>query len=148
MGLIVRRTLPGLLVLLLVACGGRIPPPQSGVGGPAAAAAVERFLQLAGEKDYVQMGWVFGTREGPVIRQWPQSEVEKRMYALASVLEHDSFVVGREGAVPGRMGEAVRFETQLLRQARTLSVPIVAVRGPDGRWFVEQVELQAVTNVR
>ena len=117
-------------------------------GAPVAAAAAERFLRLAGEREYVEMGWVFGTAEGPVLRQWPRAEVEKRMYALASVLQHDSFVLGREGPVPGRIGAAVRFPAEIMNQGRAFVVPITVVRGPGGRWFVEQVDLQAVTNVR
>ena len=113
-----------------------------------AAAAVERFLQLAGERDYVQMGWVFGTADGPVARQWPLPEVEKRMYALASVLQHDSFVIGRESPVPGRIGDAVSFSARLINGGRTYVVPVIAVRGPDARWYVEQVDLQAVTGNR
>lgn len=148
MGFHARSILVPLVLLLLSACGGRVPAPENGPGGPVASAAVERFLQLAAGKNYVQMGWVFGTDQGPVIRQWPLPEVEKRMYALASVLQHDSFVVGRDSPVPGRTGSAVRFTTQLITQGRTLAVPIIAVRGPQGRWYVEQVDLQSVTNVR
>ena len=143
-----RSLLVPVVLALLSACGGRVPPPENGPGGPVASAAVERFLQLAGSKSYVQMGWVFGTAAGPVMRQWPLPEVEQRMYALATVLQHDSFVVGRESPVPGRAGAAVRFESQLLRQGRTFQVPVVAVRGPQGRWYVEQVDVQAITNVR
>lgn len=150
-GAIVLRRSPGpilVLLLLLGACGRRVPPPRNGPGGPAAAVAVERFFELVRERDYVQMGWVFGTSGGAVIRQWPLAEVEQRMYALASVLQHEGLTLGPESAVPGRTGEAVRFATRIQHQGRSYDVPVVAVRGPDGRWYVEQVELQAVTNVR
>ncbi len=74
--------------------------------------------------------WVFGTEAGPVLRQWPRAEVEKRMYALASVLQHDSFVLGRETPVPGRIGAAVRFPAEITGQGRTYVVPLVTVPRP------------------
>jgi len=113
-----------------------------------ATAAAERFLRLAGERDYVEMGWVFGTAAGPVIEQWPRPEVEKRMYALASVLQHDSVVLGPERPVPGRIGSAVSVTAEILNRGRGYAVPMTLVRGPGDRWFVEQVDLQAVTNNR
>lgn len=144
----IRLPLALLVALALAGCAGRLPAPEGSPGGPLAAAAAERFLQLAGERDYVQMGWVFGTADGPVIRQWPLPEVEKRMYAMASVLQHDSFVIGRESPVPGRIGQAVSFSAEILNRGRSFVVPITVVRGPGGRWFVEQVDLQAVTGNR
>lgn len=142
------RPLVALAMLLLAACGGRVPPPAGAPGAPASAAAVERFLQLAGEKDYVQMGWVFGTEAGPIITRFPLPEVEKRMYALANLLQHSSFEVGSGSPVPGRIGVAEGFSVRMQTGGRTKQVPFVAVRGPDGRWFVERVSVEAITNVR
>jgi hypothetical protein len=136
-----------VLVLLLAACGPRLPRPVDGPGGPAAAAVVERFLQLAHDRQYVQMGWVFGNAQGAVIQSWPQAEVEQRMYALARLLEHDSFLVGPGAAVPGRIGAAERFQVQLRAGNRQFQVPFTAVRGPGQRWYVEQVAVEAITNV-
>jgi hypothetical protein len=113
----------------------------------APASAVERFLQLAHDRQYAQMGWVFGTAQGAVIQSWPLAEVEQRMYALARLLEHDSFVVGPSAAVPGRIGAAERFQVQLRTDTRLYQVPFTVVRGPNQRWFVEQVAVEAITNV-
>lgn len=145
------RARAAVTLLLLAgfgACAGSIPRAESGPGAVGPAAAVDRFLQLAGESNYVQMGWVFGTTSGPLIQRDPLPEVEKRMYALASVLQHDAFVVGPPTAVPGRVGNAMSFDVQIQRNGRNVVVPITTVRGPDGRWFVEQVSVEAVTNVR
>lgn len=143
------RALKPLTALLLVvaasACAGNRAP-SGGPGAPSAAAAVEQFLQLAAEERYVDMGWVFGTDAGPVMRQWPRPEVEQRMYAIAKVLVHDSYVVGPSSAVPGRIGQAERFTVTLQTATRMVEVPFTVVRG-DGRWYVEQVDLQAVTSV-
>lgn len=133
------------MVIVSACAAGRQPPP-GGAGAPAPGAAVERFLQLAGEQEYLQMGWFFGTVDGPVIQRDPAPDVEKRMYALATVLRHQSFELGPATAVPGRVGAAQRFNVTLDRDGREVQVPITAVRGPDERWLVEQVDVSAVTN--
>ncbi|HEX7240891.1 MAG TPA: hypothetical protein VF263_11530 [Longimicrobiaceae bacterium] len=142
------RLLPLLALALLAACGGGRPAaaPRSTPGAPAPSAAVERFLRLSAEKDYVEMGWLFGTASGPVLRRDRQSDVERRMYALATVLQNDAFTIRGEEAVPGRTGAAVRVTAQLTRGSRKVDVPFVAVRGPESRWFVEQVVVEAITN--
>jgi hypothetical protein len=137
-----------LLVVLLSGCASRVAQPAGGPGAPLATAAVERFLHLADARDYVQMGWLFGNAQGAIIRQHPVGEVEKRMYALAHVLQHDAYVLGNEIPVPGRMGGALRYDVALTRGTRTMKVPITVTRGPDSRWFVELIDVEAVTNVR
>ena len=112
-----------LAVTLLAACAGHVSPPKSGPGAPAAAVAVDRFLQLAGAKDYVQMGWVFGTEAGPVIARDALPDVERRMYALATVLENDTYVVGTGAPVPGRIGRAEVFTVRLVHGTRSYAVP-------------------------
>lgn len=136
------------LALLISGCAARTQRPADGPGAPAASAAVDRFLQLAAAQNYVEMGWVFGTQQGPVIKQWSRPEVEKRMHAIADVLEHDSYVVGNGSVVPGRIGYATAFRVTLQRGSRSFEVPVVTVRGQGDRWYVERVDLEAVTNVR
>lgn len=106
---------------------------------------MERFLQLAGEDEYLQMGWFFGTTNGPILQRDSPSDVEKRMYALATVLQNDGFVVGTGMAVPGRVGAAQRFDVRMQQRGREVQVPITAVSASGGRWLVEQVDVQAVT---
>lgn len=141
------RLLPLAVLLLAAACASAPPPPQQGTAGaPAPSAAVERFLQLSRDKDYVQMGWLFGTTEGAVMRRDPASDVEKRMYALATVLQNQGYTIRGEEPIPGRIGAAVRVNVQLQQGNRRPEVPFVAVRGPDARWFVEQVGVEAITS--
>lgn len=132
-------------VLLAASCSAGMSPPGGLAGAPAAPAAVERFLQLAAVNDYSGMGWIFGTVEGPILERDPRSEVEQRMYALAGLLEHDGFVVGTGSPVPGRTAEALRFNVILSRGGQALTVPFTAVRGPGDRWFVEELEVEAIT---
>jgi hypothetical protein len=67
------------------------------------------------------------------------------MYALASLLDHDGFVVGSGSPVPGRSGDAMRFDVALRRGPQTVQVPFTVVRGPQARWFVEQLGVEALT---
>lgn len=140
-----RRIFTLAILATLTACSaGRTQAPASGPGGPAPSAAVERFLRLVESKNYREMGNVFGTEGGPVLQRDPLSEVEQRMYAIASVLEHDRFVIRNEAPVPGRIGTAVRLMVEITHQNRTRQVPFVAVRS-GVTWYVEQVDLERVT---
>jgi hypothetical protein len=135
------------VLLMLWACGPSLPRPESAPGAPVPQAAVERFLQLVEEKDYVQLGWVFGTKEGPIIERDPIAEVERRMYALASILEHERYAVQSQAPVPGTVGEAFRFQVGLVKRGREYVVPFTVVRGPEGRWFVEQIGVEEITEM-
>jgi hypothetical protein len=140
----IRLVVP-LAIVHLAACGSRIAHPAAGPGSTSSAAAIDQFLQLAKQKNYLQMGWVFGTAEGAVNERWPAPEVERRMYALASVLDYDSYIVGTGNPVPGRVGGAERFTVRMRNGARNFDVPFTVVRGPGQRWFVEQVDVESVT---
>ena len=141
------RTPPAVLVTLLAGCAGRSAgAPAARSGAPSAAAAVERFLELARQKDYVQMGWVFGNAEGPVLARFPQPEIERRMYGLAEVVQSDSFTVGTGSPVPGRIGQAELFRVRLRSGSLTKQVPMTTVLGPGRVWFVELVDIEAITN--
>lgn len=131
--------------LLLAGCASGMNPPGGLAGAPAGTAAVEQFLRLAAASDYNGMGWIFGTSDGPILARDPRSVVEQRMFALAEILEHDGFIVGNGSPVPGRLNDAIVYDVIMTRGARNLTVPFTTVRGPDGRWFVEQVDLEAVT---
>ena len=132
-------------LLMMAACTGaaqgRAP---SQPGGAAPAATVERFLRLAADKNYVQMGYVFGTREGPIIRRDPESQVQRRMFAIASILENQRFVIRGEQPIPGRIGEAVQLTVQITQRGQARDVPFVVVKGGD-RWYVEQIDLEKIT---
>ena len=112
-------------------------------GGASAVSAVERFVQAAGATDVRTMGTLFGTRAGPVAARDPESEVEKRMRALACYLGHDAArVVDDLPATSG--GRSVTVE---LRQRELVRRPrFVAVAGPGGRWFVESFEIDALAD--
>ncbi|CAN5851087.1 hypothetical protein BH23GEM3_BH23GEM3_12120 [soil metagenome] len=139
------RAFPLLLVIAAAACGPSLRTPQAGPGAEMPAAAVERFLRLAAEKEYAEMGWVFGTDRGPVIRRDSPQDVERRMFALANLLENEMFVVSAQSPVPGRTGAAMQFDVLITQRGRQYTVPFTTVRGPGQRWFVEQVQVEAIT---
>lgn len=154
--------LSALVLAVLAACGGQQgaapasgpsaqmgQAPRGGPGGAAPSATVEQVLRLAGRKQYLDMGWLFGTVEGGAIMgRDPRADVERRMFALASVLENQQFVIRDEQPIPGSVGQSVRITVQLNQRGRTTNVPFVTVRGPGDRWFIEQVDVQAVTSPR
>lgn len=135
----------GFITLGLAACASSGVQARGIPGAPAPEAAVERFLQLVQQKQYLEMGWVFGTQEGPVLERDPAGDVERRMYALANLLDHRSYTIQPGVPVPGRVGAAIQFQVALQRSRGNPVVPFTAVRGPDGRWFVEQIGIQAIT---
>jgi hypothetical protein len=142
-----------VLLVVLAACGG------SGSTGavvpgvaPAPAAApievVERFLRLLAAKDYLGMGHLFGTAEGPITSRDPQQQVERRMYAIANILGNDRFTIQGTGqGIPGRGPEVVQLTVRIRQQGQDKDVPFVVVRTAGG-WLVEQVDLQAVTRIQ
>lgn len=137
--------LSALLLLALSGCAAGLQPPAGGAGAVAPEAAVEQFLQAARGRDYQGMGWLFGTDAGSVMRRDPVGDVERRMYAIATVLEHERHELRERSPVAGRSGGAWHLPVVLHQSGRTSNVPFVVVRGPQNRWFVENVDLQAVT---
>lgn len=148
--------LPVLVVVAVAACGGsrQASAPRGGVvsaaaaGASAPSAAVEQLLRLAGRKQYLEMGNVFGTAQGPVSGRDAPRDVERRMYGLATVLENNGFTILDESPIPGTVGQGVRMTVQLRKGDRTFSVPFTTVRGPADRWFVETVDVERITAPR
>lgn len=144
-------TLASALVLALVAGTGSVhaqrgtpATPVRPAGSP--AEVVERFMQLASAKNYGQMGYVFGTREGAIMGREPQPSVERRMYAIATILQNDRFVIRSQNAIPGRPeADAVQLTVQVTHNGQSRDVPFVAVRTARGNWLVEQIELERLT---
>jgi hypothetical protein len=113
-----------------------------------AADAVERFLRAASQKQYGQMAELFGTTQGSVLQRDARPEAERRMYAIASVLQNDRFTLRDQTPVPGSPTREMALTVQLSRGGRSVDVPFTLVPGPEGRWFVEKVDLEAVTTIR
>ena len=139
---------------------------QRGPGaGVVAQLSVERFLEAANQRDLETMGRLFGSTGGPVldtggtfgcafkkIGSWfggqscvKREEVEIRLDAIANVLSHDDYRIVREQAVAGRMNDATHVWVDFtINGSQVKDIPFVVVRTGDGRWLVEQVDLQKV----
>lgn len=132
--------------------------------------SVERFLSAANQHDVRSMGRIFGTSDGSAmetggtlgcafkkIGSWfgglpcvKKEHVEIRMDAIASILEHRDYRITGESRVAGRTVPATRIMVDLTTPDGTAArdVPFVVVQTDDGRWLVEQVDLQAVMAAR
>jgi hypothetical protein len=139
-----------VLLVVLTACGGRTGSSGAVIPGTAPAPAaspsdvVERFMRLLAAKDYLAMGHLFGTAEGPITSRDPQQQVERRMFAIANILTNERFVIRGPQGIPGRGLEVNQVTVQITQQGRPKEVPFVVVRTANG-WLVEQVDLQAIT---
>jgi hypothetical protein len=140
------------------------------VEAPAAAVgaqlSVERFLQAANERDVRAMGRLFGTKDGPVmntggtfgcafkkIGSWfggsacvTKEEVEIRMDAIASILRYQDYQVVGEERVAGRTSPTTRVLVNMTttQGVAVTDIPFVVVQTGQGRWLIEQVDLQRV----
>jgi len=147
------RSFCAVLLAVLPACGGgggSSGPVVPGVAPAPAAApadAVERFMRLLAAKDYLAMGHLFGTAEGPITSRDPQQQVERRMFAIANILANDRFVIRGGQGIPGRGPEVTQLTVQITHQGQVKDVPFVVVRTANG-WLVEQIDLQAVTRLQ
>lgn len=132
--------------------------------------SVERFLQAANQRDVQAMGRLFGTSEGAALDTGgtvgcafkkigsafggdscvKRQEVEIRMDAIASILEHEDYRIGREERVAGRTNPATRVYVDMTTgQGRSVkNVPFVVVQDGGGRWLIENVDLQRVMAAR
>jgi hypothetical protein len=139
-------TLPGVaLLLMLAACGGQLPPPAGGPGGPSPREALDRFFAAADARRYLDMAWVFGTKDGPYIQSVEPSLAEKQMYLFACLLRGVQREVTSEQPIAGSVGSEVSFAVRMQGNGQTAMVPFVAVRGADGRWFVQEFHYEVIT---
>ena len=161
----------GLLALLLLPATGCtryvVESPAAAVG---AQLSVERFLQAANERDVEAMGRLFGTAEGSVmetgstfgcmfkkIGSWfggspcvSKQDVEIRMDAIASVLQHRDYRIVDERRVAGRTQPTTRVMVDMTTELGVPvdGVPFEVVRSEDGRWLVQRVDLERVMAAR
>jgi hypothetical protein len=154
-----------ILVMALAAAGCSSGASTSTVAPVAAQLSVERFLQAANERDFQAMGRLFGTADGPAmdtggsfgcffkkIGSWfggtactRKTDVELRMDAIASIVQHEDYRIVREETVAGRTSPTRRVFVDLTIQGRRVAnMPFIVVRTSDGRWLVEQVPLERI----
>lgn len=146
------RSLSIVLLAVLAACGGTATAASAPMAGPAPAQGpaevIERFMRLAASRSYLQMGQLFGTVEGPITARDPEAQVERRMYAIANILQNERFMIRGQQAIPGRGAEAAQLTVQITQQGHPKEVPFVVVRAGNGGWLVEQIALEQLTRIQ
>lgn len=161
----------GLLALALAvpsACTRYVvETPAAAVG---AQLSVERFLQAANQRDVEAMGRLFGTVDGAAmetgstfgcmfkkIGSWfggspcvNRQEVEIRMDAIASVLQHRDYRIVNERRVAGRTAPTTEVTVNMttIQGVDVAAVPFEVVRTGEGRWLVQRVDLERVMAAR
>ena len=128
---------------------------QASQAGIAPQLAVERFLRAANcvasnncatkTEDIETMGKLFGTHDGSILKRDPRGDVEKRMFALASLLQSDDYKVQGQNIVPGRLGQAVLLNVRIKQGGREYQLPVTVVRSGSGDWLVEKIDLKPLT---
>lgn len=110
-------------------------------GAAAPQVAVEQFLRAVNAKDLQAMGTVFGTSKGPARETMERTELEKREIILACYFAHDSARILGETAGTGGHRD-IRIE--LRKGNLTRQTTFYTIRGPGGRWYVDNMDIAAV----
>ncbi len=141
----------GVLVLLGACATKRVEVPLTSTASPmananvAASLVVDQFLRAANSNDLDTMARLFGTREGSELKRDPKDLIDKRMFAIASVLRYDSYKIKGNEIVPGRRDEATRLIVTMNFGERSVDVPYTLVYSKDKTWLVEQIGVDAIT---
>ena len=134
------------LIALASACSSRYAgSSEATYGAPTSEMAVRGFLDGANAEDYVQMSDLFGTDDGPAVERFGVTDVEQRMIFLSKLLKHESYDL-RQANLAQLGPNRVRWEARLegTRKGDVL-VPIVTVPDGRGRWFVERLNVDALS---
>lgn len=157
----------GLLLSPLGGCVTRGPQQQSQMAAVAPVLSVERFLQAANSRDFQAMARLFGTADGPVsdtgstfgcfwkkLGSWigigdacvDMVDVELRMNAIAQIIRHEDYQILSDREVPGRRDPTIRVGVTLVQgNTQVRDVPFNVVRTGEGRWLVQEIGLDKIT---
>lgn len=151
------------VVVSVSACTTQRGPSE--VAPVAAQLSVERFLQAANDRDVQSMGRLFGTAQGPIgdtggtfgcffkkVGSWfggnactKRVDVELRMDAIASVVQHEDYRIVREEPVAGRTSPTRRVLVDFQMGSGSVNAaPFVVVQTGEGRWLVQEVPLETL----
>jgi hypothetical protein len=107
--------------------------------------SVERFLAAANAGDYEAMARLFGTASGPISGN--RAEIELRMDAISRILRHEDYRIVGEASVPGREHPTTRVGVDMTIGSEVVpNVAFHVVRTEGGRWMVQEIDLEAITN--
>jgi hypothetical protein len=117
------------------------PAPTQMIGGSTPRMAVEQFLAAVRAQDIQAMSVVFGSSRGPSRDNIERTELEKRLIILQCYFNHDQYRILNEN--PGENDHRV-FTVELTRNRLTKTPHFYTIRGPGGRWYVDNMEIAAV----
>ena len=113
----------------------------------ASSLVIEQFMRAVNSKDLDTMARLFGTRDGSIAQRDPRQQVEDRMFALATIMEHQDYSIDGSEIVPGRREEATQVFVRMNVDGRYAKVPFTLVWSGES-WMVEQIGIETITNGR
>ena len=131
-----------LLVVVAVGCSRNPGMGSSMTGAVSSRDAAINFVNAAKSQDLQAMGSLWGTSKGAARDNMERSVLDSRLIILQPCYVADRVQVLDEtiGTLPTE--RLVRL--QLTRGTRTKNVQFKTVRGPSNRWYVEDVNYEAV----
>ena len=139
-------------LLLVSACqpkatvGSPTPTPgaASGPGAATPTEALATFMAAAKAEDLQGVSAIWGDHEGLARDKMTRQELEMRTYIIVKCVRHDRYTVLADGsAVAGRR----QLNVQLTKGGVTRSSNFLLAPGPNGRWLVEKIDLEALTAI-
>lgn len=120
-----------------------------GMAAVAPQLSVERFLQAVNANDYQAMRNIFGTVDGPFRGNGSATDVEIQMATIAQILRHNDYRIVSEARAPGYETPTNRIGVNLTIGQRVYpDVPFLVVQTPEGRWMIQEIGLEKVTQGR
>lgn len=118
---------------------------DSSYGASTSELAVRGFLDGANSDDYGRMSSLFGTDKGPAVKRFGVTDVEQRMIFLAGILKHRSYELQQSNLA--QLGpDRIRWEARMQGTRKGgVVVPVITVPDGGGRWYVERLNLDALT---
>jgi len=152
------KKLIGLGLLLLVACQRKVvvssPAPTSRgtsatavgqVGGGTPDEAVAMMMAAGKSEDLQAVGAVWGDDQGLAREKWSRQEFEMRAYYVVKCLRNDRYTVLSES--PAAAGGRRVLNVQVFKGTLSPTTNFKVVKGPNGRWLVEQADLEPLTKI-
>jgi hypothetical protein len=140
-----KKLLLAFVVVGALACHTAAPPSTATVdnspGARTSTAAVERFFAAVHAQDLQAMSLVWGTSKGAARDNMDRAQLEKREVILQCYFNYNTFRVLGESPT-SEVRRMVRVELQ--RDGKTRTPVVYTVLGPDGRWYVENLDIAAV----
>lgn len=134
-----------LAVAAAAGCATKGTGAAASTGASTSELAVRGFLDGANVDDYGRMSALFGTDKGPAVDRFGVTDVEQRMIFLASILKHESYDL--QQANLAQLGpDRIRWEARMRGTRKgAVVVPVITVPDGAGRWYVERLNLDALT---